>query len=169
MTSDVSIIGGADGPTYVFLAGELGMKWLNIFGLIFVVLILIPNIVYAVKNKDHQNLCTNRFMNVVEQIGRYACMFFMVFNLGLAEFGFGSVGAFLFYIFGNIGLILAYWIIWILYFKKMVFWKQMALAIIPVCIFLLNGITLRHYLLIVSAVIFAVGHIYVTRKNRVDN
>ena len=169
MTSDVSIIGGADGPTYVFLAGELGMKWLNLFGFIFVVLILIPNIIYAIKNKEHQNLCTNRFMNVLEQIGRYACMFFMVFNLGLAEFGFGSVGAFLFYLFGNIVLILAYWIIWILYFKKQAFWKQMALAIIPVCVFLLNGITLRHYLLIVSAVIFAVGHIYVTSKNRKHN
>ena len=51
MTSDFTIIGGADGPTSIFLAEKTG--WLNIFGLILVVLLLIPNIIYAIKNKDH--------------------------------------------------------------------------------------------------------------------
>lgn len=36
----------------------------------------------------------------------------------------------------------------------------MALAIIPICMFLLSGITLRHVLLVVSAVVFGIGHIY---------
>ena len=53
-----------------------------------------------------------------------------------------------------------------MYFKKPVFWKQISLAIIPVCMFLLSGITLLHYLLILLAVIFGIGHIYVTGKNR---
>ena len=107
----MSIIGGSDGPTAVFIAGKLGMSWLNVFGLILVILLLIPNIVYAIKVKDQQNLCTNKFMNILEQIGRYACMFLMVFNIGIAEFGFGSVRAFLIYIIGNVLLILSYWII----------------------------------------------------------
>ena len=67
----LNLIGGSDGPTTIFLAGRLGIEWLNIFGLILVVLLLIPNIVYAVKNKDSENLCKNRFMNILEQIGRY--------------------------------------------------------------------------------------------------
>ena len=109
----MSIIGGSDGPTAVFIAGKLGMDWLNVFGLIFVILLLIPNIVYAIKFKGKKNLCTNKFMNILEQIGRYACMFLMVFNIGIAEFGFGSVDAFLIYSIGNVLLILSYWIIWI--------------------------------------------------------
>ena len=167
MFYDGAVIGGADGPTVIFLAGQLGFNWVNIFGLIFIVLLLIPNIIYAIKNKDMQNKCTNRFMNILEQIGRYGCMVFMVFNPGMKEFGYTSVEAFLVYMFGNAGLMIVYWIIWFLYFKKPVFWKQISLAIIPVCMFLLSGITLLHYLLILLAVIFGIGHIYVTGKNRV--
>ena len=40
-----------------------------------------------------------------------------------------------------------------------------ALAILPACIFLLSGMLLRHWLLVGFAVLFAVGHIYVTKQN----
>ena len=43
--------------------------WVNIFGAVFAILMLIPNIVYAINNKGEKNLCTNRFMNLIEQIG----------------------------------------------------------------------------------------------------
>ena len=165
MNCVTSIIGGADGPTSVFFAGKLGLDWLNIFGLIFVVLLLAPNIVYAVKEKDQENKCTNKFMNVVEQVGRYGCMFLMVFNIGLAEFGFWAKGAFLTYLFGNIVLMTAYWAIWLLYFKKKEYWKQIALALIPTGLFLLSGVTMRHWLLCIFAVVFGIGHVYVTNQN----
>ena len=51
--------------------------WINVFGAVIVALMMIPNIVYAVKNKGEKNLCTNRFMNVTEQIGRYGCIVLM--------------------------------------------------------------------------------------------
>lgn len=57
--NNVTIIGGADGPTSIFLSGKLGGGWLNTFGLILVVLLLIPNIIYAVKIKNQRNQCTN--------------------------------------------------------------------------------------------------------------
>lgn len=166
--SGSTIIGGSDGPTAIFIAGKLGMSWLNIFGLVLVVMLLIPNIIYAIKFKDQKNLCTNRFMNILEQIGRYACIFLMIFNIGIAEFGFESVEAFLIYGIGNVVLMLAYWIIWMLYFYKKSFGKQIALAVIPTCLFLLSGITMEHYLLVLFGIIFGIGHIYVTCKNRVD-
>ena len=143
------------------------MNWLNIFGLIFVVLLLVPNIIYAVKCRDQQNKCTNKFMNILEQIGRYGCMFLMVFNIGLLEFGFASKEAFLIYLVGNAVLMASYWIIWIFYFKGPRYWMQLTLAIIPTCLFFLCGITMQHYLLVVWSVIFGAGHIYVTNKNRV--
>ena len=163
----LNMVGGSDGPTTIFLAGSLGIEWLNIFGLILVVLLLIPNIIYAVKNKDAENLCKNRFMNILEQIGRYGCLFLMVFNIGIAEFGFGSVVAFLVYLIGNIVLMISYWTCWMLYFRKRTYPVQIALAVIPTVLFLLSGITMRHYLLVVLSVIFGIGHIYVTNKNRV--
>ena len=143
------------------------MQWLNIFGLILVVLILVPNIIYAFKFRDQQNKCTNKIMNIIEQVGRYGCMFLMIFNIGIAEFGFASKAMFLVYLIGNATLLISYWIIWILYFKKQTYWEQLALAIIPTCLFLLSGITIQHYLLVIWSVIFGIGHIFVTNKNRV--
>lgn len=160
----MSVIGGADGPTSVFIAGNF--SWLNLWGLILVVLLLIPNILYAIKVKNHENKCANPWMNAMEQIGRYGCLFLMVFNIGIAEFGFPSVGMFLVYLFGNPLLLISYWIIWILYFNKQSDWKALSLAVLPACLFLLNGITMRHFLLIGFALLFAIGHIYVTIQNR---
>lgn len=165
--NSMSIIGGTDGPTAIFIAGKTEMGWLNTFGLILVVMLLFPNIIYAIKYKDQKNLCTNKLMNVLEQIGRYACMFLMVFNIGITEFGFRSVESFLSYGFGNIVLILSYWITWMLYFHKQSFCKQIILAILPTCIFLLCGITMQHYLLVLFGILFGVSHMYVTSKNLV--
>lgn len=160
-----SYIGGADGPTSVFLAGKIGVSWLNVFGLIFVILLLIPNIIYAVKYRDVENLCKNKAMNVLEQIGRYGSMFLMVFNIGITEFGFTSTNAFLIYFLGSILLMLTYWIMWIIFFVNPSMWNRMALAIIPTLLFLLSGCTLGHILLIITAIIFGIGHIYVTYTN----
>lgn len=168
MADNITIIGGADGPTSVFVGGENGISWLNVFGLILVVLLLIPNIIYAIRVKDQENRCTNRVMNSLEQIGRYGCMFLMVFNIGIAEFGFRSVNALVAYLIGNALLMVSYWIIWLLYFKRPTYGKQITLAVIPTCLFLLSGVTMLHYLLIAFAVIFGIGHIYITSKNRAN-
>ena len=168
MIDKYMMIGGADGPTSVFIAGELGnISWLNIFGLIIVALILIPNIIYAIAVKGQKNKCKNMFMNILEQVGRYACMLLMIFNVGIAEFGFSNVALFLAYLFGNAVLLVAYWVVWMLYFKKPSFGKQIALAVIPTAIFLLCGVTMGHWLLVVFAVVFGVAHVYVTCKNKV--
>lgn len=141
------------------------MGWLNLTGLIFVVLLLIPNIVYAIRFRGEENQCKIRSLNVLEQIGRYCSMFFMVFNIGIAGFGFSSLVAFFAYLFGNSILLLLYWITWLIFMNRQEFWSRMTLAILPTLLFLLSGITLGHILLIISALIFGVGHIGVTLKN----
>ena len=162
----MTFISGADGPTAVFLVGKLGPGWLNLSGLILVALLLVPNMVYAVKYRDAQNRCTNMLMNGLEQIGRYGSMFLMIFNIGIAELGFSSVSAFLIYGAGNIVLMAAYWILWWFFFKKPAPWNRMALAVLPTMMFLLSGATMRHYLLVAAGVVFGIGHGYVTWQNR---
>ena len=141
------------------------MGWLNLTGLIFVVLLLIPNIVYAIRFRGEENQCKIRSLNVLEQIGRYCSMFFMVFDIGIAEFGFSSLAAFFVYLFGNSILLLLYWITWLIFMNRQESWSRMTLAILPALLFLLSGITLGYILLIISALIFGVGHIGVTLKN----
>jgi hypothetical protein len=139
--------------------------WINLFGAGVVILLLIPNIVYAVRNKDEKNLCSNRYMNVTEQIGRYACIILMWLPLPGWEFGFAGVSEMLLYMAGNILLLAAYWFVFIRYFKKKTARRAMTLAVLPACIFLMSGLLLRHWLLAGFALLFAIGHIYVTKKN----
>lgn len=159
------IIGGADGPTSIFFAGTIGLSWINLFGLFMGICILIPNFAYTIKAPQRENKCTNKGMNLLEQVGRYTSLFLFIFNIGILEYGFPSFHALIFYYISNIMLLLSYWIIWILYFREVNVWKTMALCIIPTTIFLLSGITERKYLLVVSAVIFGIGHIYVSYQN----
>lgn len=162
MNNDILMTNEADA---VFIVSKVSMNWINTFGIIIVVLMLIPNCIYAIKNKDQKNLCQNKIMNIIEQIGRYGCMVLMIFDVGLGEFGFPSVENFLIYMFGNVILIISYWIVWIMYFRSVSRWKQITLAILPTAIFLLSGITMQNYLLAVFGIIFGIGHIYVTYKN----
>ena len=48
----------------------MSFGWINVFGAIIVVLMLVPNVVYALKNRGEENRCTNRWMNLLEQIGQ---------------------------------------------------------------------------------------------------
>lgn len=160
-----SFIGGSDGPTSIFLAGKTDIGWLNIFGGIIVLLLLMPNIMYSFKFRNQKNFCTNKLMLVLEQLGRYMSMFLMIFNIGIAEFGFPSLQAAMFYFVGNIVLLVAYWSGWLLYLSHRTLSVSLFLAICPTLIFLLSGFTTMHILLIISAFLFGIGHIYITYVN----
>ena len=166
MLTNLLLIGGSDGPTSIFLAGKINFGWMNVFGLIIIVLFLIPNIIYKFKVKNYQKLNTNKFMKVLEQIGQYGCMFLMVFDFGMGELGFDSIEALLVYLFGNIILLILYWILWILYFIREAYWKKITLAVIGTCLFLLSGITMTYTLLIILGILFGIGHIYIASKNK---
>ena len=141
--------------------------WINVFGAVIVALMLIPNIVYAIKNKGEKNHCANRFMNIVEQVGRYACIVLMWMPLLVWKFGFASVLDMMLYMACNGLLLAAYWIAFAFYMKRRSVRLALVLAVLPSCIFLLCGILLKHWLLVAFAVLFAIGHIYVTYKNAI--
>ena len=139
--------------------------WINVFGAVIVGLMLLPNILYALKNRGEENRCANRWMNLIEQIGRYGCIVLMWLPLPVWKFGFRSVAEMVLYLGGNGLLLAAYWLVYARYFRERTLGQALALAIIPSCIFLMSGLLLRHWLLVGFALLFAVGHIYVTVKN----
>ena len=142
------------------------MEWLNLFGLVFITVIMIPNIVYAIKCKDgFQNNWHNKTVEVVEQIGRYGCFSCMIINIPGTFFSWWSDEAFAVYLIVDIILLLAYVVIWIVCFWKNNFFRALALSIIPSVLFLFSGIMSRSVLLIVSALLFAPTHILISYKN----
>ena len=111
------------------------MEWFNVFGLIFIAVIMIPNVVFAIKCKDgFDNKWNNKYVEVTEQVGRLGCFGFMIINISGTWFGRWSDEA-------------------------------LALSIIPSMLFLFSGIMSRSVLLIIASVLFAPSHIVISYKN----
>ena len=142
------------------------MGWINIFGLVFMVIIMIPNVIFALKCKDgFGNRWENKFIEVLEQIGRYGCFAFMVINIPKTWFGWTSDEAFALYLIVDAVLVTAYCVIWAVCFKKNSVFRALSLSVIPSVIFLFSGIMSRSVLLMISALIFAPCHILISYKN----
>lgn len=142
------------------------MGQINIFGLVFMVIIMIPNVIFAMKCKDgFENRWENKFVEVLEQIGRYGCFAFMVINIPKTWFGWASDEAFALYLIVDAVLVTAYCVIWAVCFKKNSVFRALSLSIIPSVIFLFSGIMSRSVLLMISALIFAPCHILISYKN----
>ena len=142
------------------------MEWLNVFGTIFIVVIMIPNIIYAIKCKEgFENKWNNKIVELIEQIGRFGCFAFMVINIPGTWFGRWSDEAFAIYLIVNTLLVIVYCIIWIITFRKNTIFKALTLSIIPSVVFLFSGIMSRAVLLILSSILFAPAHILISVKN----
>ena len=143
------------------------MSWFNYYGLIAVAIILIPNIISALVDKGaFENKYTNKAILALEQIGRYGCMIFMVFNIPYTYFNFWFDHALMVYLIVNGVLLLLYVLGWILFRKGRNTIKMLWLSIVPTVLFLFSGIMLLSIPLIVLAVIFGIGHITVSYMNR---
>lgn len=149
------------------------MEFFTPFGLFFIILIMIPNIVFAIKCKEgFENPWKSKIakiLEIFEQIGRYGCFTMMIFNIPVTYFGFCSDFAFAIYLIVNFTLIFAYCLIWIICFRKNNLFKAIALSVIPSVIFLFSGFLSRHLLLIIFAVIFAPSHIGLSVGNQIKN
>ena len=142
------------------------MEWINPFGLVFMAIILVPNIVFAIRCKDgFANKWENKFIERIEQIGRFGCFGFMIVNIPGTCFGWWSDEAFALYLIADTLLVLLYCLIWILCFKKNSLFRAQALSIIPSILFLFSGIMSRSVLLILYAALFAPSHIAISYKN----
>ena len=124
------------------------MNWISWFGLGIVLLLLIPNAVYAAANKNTQPPRTSRILGLAEQAGRYGCMFLMIFHAGLTEFGFASAEGFIAWLAGTGALLVLYWVFWLLYFRAAkpryalplaVQWAVLLAGVLTVAIFGMYG------------------------------
>lgn len=142
------------------------MNWLNVFGLIMVAVIMIPNILFAMKCKDgFENKWNNRFVETLEQIGRFGCFGFMIINIPGTWFGWWSDEAFAAYLAVDAVLVTLYCGIWAVCFRKSSVFRALALSIIPSVLFLFSGIMSRSILLTIAALLFAPSHILISYQN----
>ena len=142
------------------------MEWLNVFGLVLVAVIMIPNILFAMKCKDgFVNKWNNKSVETVEQIGRFGCFGFMIINIPGTWFGWWSDEAFAVYLVVDAVLVTLYCVIWAVCFRKSSVFRALALSIIPSVLFLFSGIMSRSILLTIAALLFAPSHIMLSYQN----
>ena len=142
------------------------MSWFNFIGLIFVAVILIPNIIFAAKNKDgFQNFYHNKFVEIFEQIGRFGCFITMFLTPPLLNLGFKINGAKTAYIITGAVLVALYCLGWIVFRKENSIRKSLALSIIPSLLFIESGLLSLNFPLIILSLIFAPCHIIISYKN----
>lgn len=141
------------------------MDWFNYYGLAIMAVIMIPNIIYAVKHKNQAAFYDNKAAIIFEQIGRYCCFAFMIFNIPYTYTGFWFSFGKIFYITINAVLLFGYCISWSVLWNKNGIVKALLLSIIPSSVFIISSILIASILLFVFAVIFAVTHILISIKN----
>lgn len=140
-------------------------NWINVWGAMIVIIMLIPNIIFAIRNPYLENKCKNVIMNIIEQIGRYTSMVLMIFPIFVREFTFKSVLEMICDVVVTSILLLVYWVVWFFYLKTKSKNKAIILAVLPTMIFVISGILLRHWSLMLAGISFGIGHIYVTLQN----
>lgn len=142
------------------------MEWFNVFGLIFIAVIMLPNIIFAIKCKDgFANKWKNKAAEIFEQAGRFGCFAFMIINIPGTWFGWWSDEAFAAYLVADSALVVLYCVIWIACFRKNSVFRALSLSIIPSVLFLFSGIMSRSVLLTIASLLFAPSHIVISYKN----
>ena len=138
---------------------------MNIYGLIIMAIVMIPNVIFAIKEKNFESKYHNKAVEIIEQIGRFGSIGLMIFNMSLLEFGYWFNNGKIVYMILTGVLAVLYCFVWFLYFRKSTMKKAMSLAIIPTIIFLSSGIIQGKVLLIITAILFGIGHIVITYNN----
>ena len=130
--------------------------WINGWGATIVISMLVPNIIFSVRNPHLENKCENVIMNTIEQVGRYTSMILMIVPVLVEKFCFKSVFEMIFYIVVTSVLLLLYLLVWFFYLKSQSTNKAILLALLPAMIFVISGILLRHWLLTIAGILFGI-------------
>ena len=144
------------------------MKWFNFYGLIFIAVIMIPNIIFAMKHKDgFVNKYKNKAVETLEQVGRIGCFVFIFFNIQPAVLGYWFKGGWVAYLVSGAVLTVAYVLGWIVFRNESSVRKSMYLSIVPSVLFIVCGVFTLNIPLMVSSLIFTPCHIIISYKNAV--
>lgn len=144
----------------------MNFGWINWINTIAVVCLIVINMAAAKCGIAGSMKSRHFLINAFEQVGRYGCMLFMILPIAVGgwEFGFRTVAGMVVWLCMTVILLAVYLVLWVRkkHGNRGVLY---GLAIVPVCLFLINGCLLHHVLLIVFALIFGICHLWIVREN----
>ena len=137
----------------------------NIYGLVAIILLMIPNIIFSFRFKNDENRFENPVISITEQVGRYGSIALMILNIGFSETGFAGEKERTVWLASAAAMILLYYLFWIFFFGKQVIQNAMVLALVPSALFIVSALSMRSVFLMAFALIFAFSHCYITYKS----
>lgn len=136
----------------------------NVYGLLFVAIMIAPHIVYARTHSYDTKLVENRAMLYIDRIGKYCGAFLMAVNIGVLEMGFTSALMKEFWLYSTAVLVAIYIVLWIIFLKTEK--KRIAYVVTILAGFILMycGLLQVKSLLLFAGVVYLAGELYLTKK-----
>lgn len=139
---------------------------INVYGLVLLAVIMIPNIAFALTNRDgFRGAYTNGLLETLEQVGRYGSMALMAVNIPGLYRGFWLGNGAQLYVAVNGALAILYCVGWAVFWKRDGLAKALTLSVLPSLIFLFSGAMTAYVPLVAFAALFAACHITISCRN----
>ena len=140
------------------------MQFFNLYGVPVITVLFIVWLIFRKTDKKYQpkKEDINRGLKAFEQIGGFAVIFLMVCGFGIQGNGFLSETMRSFWIVSMVFLLLLHILSFIMFYRSRNHTLHMLTAIFPSVIFILTGLLEQDPPLLLFAIIFAIGKIYVT-------
>ena len=130
----------------------------NVYGLLFAVILAVPHVVYARTHNYDLKAINNRAMLYIERTGKYCSLFLMGINIGVLEQGFTAPIMEIYW------LISIYVVLWILFFKKETKALAYLLTLTAALIVIQSGLLQVKTLLLTAGIVYLIGELYVTSQ-----
>lgn len=136
----------------------------NVYGLLFAVILAVPHIVYARTHNYDLNVINNRAMLYIERTGKYCSLFLMGINLGILEKGFTAPIMETYWLISTAVLMVIYVVLWIVFLKKETKGFAYLLTITAALIVIQSGLLQVKTLLLTGGIVYLIGELYVTSQ-----
>lgn len=136
----------------------------NVYGLLFAVILATPHIVYARTHNYDLNAINNRAILYIERTGKYCSLFLMGINLGILEKGFTAPIMETYWLISTAVLTVIYVVLWIVFFNKETKGFAYLLTITAALIVIQSGLLQVKTLLLTAGIVYLIGELYVTSQ-----
>lgn len=136
----------------------------NVYGLLFAVILAVPHIVYARTHNYDLKAINNRAMLYIDRTGKYCSLFLMGINIGVLEQGFTAPIMEVYWLISTSALTVIYVVVWIVFFKKETKGFAYLLTITAALIVIQSGLLQVKTLLLTAGIVYLIGELYVTSQ-----
>lgn len=138
----------------------------NIYGLAFAALLVLPHVLYHRSHTVDKTLFTNHSMVYIDRIGRYGSVFLMAFNVGVLEGGFTEPKELMerFWLISTAVLTLLYLLLWYWFLKtERRLFANLIIAVSSIII-IFSGILQVKTLLLTAGIVYLIGELYMASR-----